>query len=72
MTYPSNELWSRTYTSWTRQNKKIWDARYGFYLAHGFDTRTLRDGTYLVQVKATDIRGNSGTRSVPFTVANAA
>ena len=72
VTYPSNELWSRTYTSWTRQNKKIWDARYGFYLAHGFDTRTLRDGTYLVQVKATDIRGNSGTRSVPFTVANAA
>lgn len=72
LTYPSNDLWSRTYTSWTRQNKKIWDARYGFYLAHGFDTRTLRDGTYFVQVKATDIRGNSGTRAFPFTVANAA
>ena len=59
-------LWGRTYTSWTRQNKKIWDARYGFYLAHGFDTRALRDGTYLVQVKATDIRGNSGTTSFPL------
>ena len=65
LTYPSNDLWSQTYTSWTRQNKKIWDARYGFYLVHGFDTRTLRDGTYLVQVKATDVRGNSGTGSFP-------
>ena len=72
LTYPPNELWSRTYTSWTRQNKKICDARYGFYLAHGFDTRTVRDGRYLVQVKATDIRGNSTTRSFPLTVANAA
>ena len=68
---PSNTLWSQTYTSWTRQNKKIWDARYGFYLVHGFDTRTLHDGTYLVEVKATDIRGNSGTRSFSLTVANA-
>ena len=71
LTYPSNTLWGQTYTSWTRQNKKIWDARYGFYLVHGFDTRTLRDGTYLVQVRATDIRGNSGTRSFPLTLANA-
>ena len=53
LTYPSNTLWGQTYTSWTRQNKKIWDARYGFYLVHGFDTRALRDGTYLVQVRAT-------------------
>ena len=70
LTYPSNDLWSRTYTSWTRQNKKIWDARYGFYLAHGLDSRTLADGTYRVQVKATDIRGNTGIGSFPLTVAN--
>jgi len=72
LTYPSNELWNRTYTSWTRQNKKVWDARYGFYLAHGLDTRALHDGTYFVQVEATDIRGNSGTRFFPLTVANVA
>ena len=71
LTYPSNTLWGQTYTNWTRQNKKIWDARYGFYLVHGFDTRALRDGPYLVQVRATDIRGNSGTTSFPLTVANA-
>ncbi len=70
LTYPSNDLWRQTYTEWTRQNKKIWDARYGFYLVHGLDTRTLRDGTYLVQVEATDIRGNTGTGSFPITVAN--
>ena len=72
LTYPSNELWNRTYTTWTRQNKKIWDARYGFYLARGLDTRALHDGTYVVQVEATDIRGNSGTGFFPLTVANAA
>jgi hypothetical protein len=70
LTYPSNDLWSRTYTPWTRQNKKIWDARYGFYLAHGLDTRTLADGRYVVQVTATDIRGNTGHGSFPLTVAN--
>ena len=70
LTYPSNDLWSRTYTSWTRQNKRIWDARYGFYLVHGFDTRTLHDGTYRVQVKATDIRGNTGSAFFPLEVAN--
>lgn len=70
LTYPSNDLWSRTYTSWTRQNKKIWDARYGFYLVHGFDTRALHDGTYRVQVKATDIRGNNASVSFPLEVAN--
>ena len=70
LTYPSNDLWSRTYVGWTRQNKKIWDGRYGFYLAHGFDTRTLRDGSYLVQTTATDVRGNTGTGLFPLTVAN--
>lgn len=70
LTYPSNGLWSRTYASWTRQNKKVWDARYGFYLVHGLDTRTLHDGTYRVEVEATDIRGNTGTGSFGLTVAN--
>jgi len=70
LTYPSNDRWSWTYTSWTRQNKKIWDARYGFYLAHGFDTRTVPDGKYVVEVTATDIRGNTGHGSFPLTIAN--
>jgi hypothetical protein len=70
LTFPSNSLWDRTYASWTRQNKKVWDARYGFYLIRNLDTLKLRDGAYDVQVRATDIRGNAGTGSFTLTVVN--
>ena len=70
MVYPPNERWSETYASRTRQNKKIWDARYRFYLVHDLNTRTLADGRYRVEVRATDIRGNAGTETFTLTVAN--
>jgi hypothetical protein len=72
LTYPSNERWNETYAGSTRQNKKIWDARYRFYLVHDLNTRSLRDGRYEVEVKATDIRGNCATRKFMLTVANGA
>ena len=34
-TYPSNEFVEPDVHELTRQNKEIWDARYGFYLVHG-------------------------------------
>jgi murein DD-endopeptidase MepM/ murein hydrolase activator NlpD len=71
LTYPSNTLFNRTYASWTRQNKRIWDARYGFYLTHDLDTRRLHDGSYDLEIRATDERGNVGTRSFTLTVVNA-
>jgi hypothetical protein len=70
LTYPSNDLWTSTYARWTRQNKKVWDARYRIYLVHGLDTRTLADGGYRVEVKATDIRGNTGTGEFTLTIVN--
>jgi hypothetical protein len=70
LTYPSNDLWTSTYARWTRQNKKVWNARYRFYLVHGLDTRTLDDGGYRVEVRATDIRGNTGTGQFTLTVVN--
>ena len=36
------------------------------------DTRTLRDGVYDLIVKASDIRGNSGSQTLRFTVHNRA
>jgi hypothetical protein len=69
-TYPSNRHWNAMYARWTRQNKKIWDARYRFYLAHDLDTRALEDGRYRVEVEATDIRGNTGAGTFTVTVAN--
>lgn len=70
LTYPSNDSWNETYARWTRQNKKKWDARYRFYLVHGLDTRSLRDGRYEVEVSATDIRGNHASCAFTLTVAN--
>lgn len=70
LTYPANERWTSTYARWTRQNKKCWNARYRFYLVHGLDTRTLGDGGYRVEVKVTDIRGNTATRSFTLSVGN--
>jgi hypothetical protein len=70
LTYPSNDRWTSTYARSTRQNKKVWDARYRIYLVHGLDTRTLADGEYGVEVKATDIRGNTGTAEFTLTIAN--
>lgn len=69
-TYPSNEVWNQTYARWTKQNKKIWDARYRFYLAHDLETRRLGDGRYRVEVEASDIRGNTGAEAFTLTVAN--
>ena len=70
LTYPSNDLWLQTYAKGTRQNKKAWDARYRFYLVHDLNTRSLRDGTYRVQIRATDVCGNRATREFTVTVAN--
>ena len=43
---------------------------YLFKLAQQFDTRTLRDGVYDLIVKASDIRGNSSSQTLRFTVHN--
>lgn len=44
--------------------------RYCFYLAHSWDTRRLTDGTYVLQVNATDTQGNRTVGSLRFRVAN--
>ena len=44
--------------------------RYLFLLSPRFDTNSLRNGIYELHVRATDIRGNTGTLTRPFSVAN--
>jgi hypothetical protein len=41
-----------------------------FYLAHTWTTAELEDGSYQLEVEATDLGGNTGMRRQPFTVAN--
>ena len=56
------------YAPGTRQNGPGAPGRYVFWLAHGFDTHALPDGSYVLEVAAEDTRGNTGTGSAAFTL----
>ena len=58
------------YAAGTRPNHRGHPGYFSFYLAHGFDTASLADGRYRLEVAATDIRGNTGLSTFPITVAN--
>lgn len=75
----SRDLWS-TYARGSHQNMSVFGAHYSFMqpgvydyrlAPGGLDTRTLRDSVYELVVKATDIRGNSTTAVLRFSVHNA-
>jgi hypothetical protein len=63
-------LFPLVYGPGTRQNRANRPGNYVYYLWHAWDSTSLADGTYTVEVAASDTRGNTGTLSVPFTVAN--
>jgi hypothetical protein len=67
---PPNTAYSSVYARWTRQNKKAREGRYRFVLADGWDSRSVFDGSYEVEIAATDTRGNTGTARFPITVLN--
>jgi murein DD-endopeptidase MepM/ murein hydrolase activator NlpD len=76
---PSNNLFWRIYARGTHQNMSVFGKHYSYmqpgqYLFRlapgGFDTRTLRDSVYDLIVTATDIRGNSSSLAVRFSVHN--
>jgi hypothetical protein len=59
---------SSVYATGTRQNRTYRPGWYRFYLAHGWDTDVLADGSYQLEVSALDIRGNEATATVSFVV----
>ena len=75
---PRNSSFWQVYARGTYQNQMVWGNHYSylergtylFKLAQQFDTRTLRDGVYDLIVKATDVRGNTGSQTLRFTVHN--
>jgi hypothetical protein len=67
---PRDDLYTTVFARWTRQNKASRPGRYRFFLAHGWDTRTVPDGRYHVVVCATDSRGNTTRRAFPLVIAN--
>jgi murein DD-endopeptidase MepM/ murein hydrolase activator NlpD len=72
LTIPSNDLYSTQYGRWTRQNKRNRPGRYRFVLQAGWNSRTVDDGRYVIEVAATDLRGNSGFARFPIRIANRA
>jgi len=61
------------YARWTRQNHP-WGGRgrgrYRFLLAHRFDTSSLSNGAHVLEVEASDTRGNTARAHVRFRVTN--
>jgi len=72
LTIPSNDRYRTQYARWTRQNKKNRVGRYRFVLFAGWDTRTLADGRYVVEVTASDVSGNRTVARFPIRIANRA
>jgi len=80
-TVPPNSAFWRIYARGTYQNMAVFGQHYS-YLQRGsylfrltprpFDTSRLEDGVYDLVVTATDIRGNTSSRSLRFTVHNRA
>ena len=62
--------YGRIYAPGTRQNHADTPGLYRFYLARTWSTALLPDGNYKLQVQATDLAGNTGTRTQAFTLAN--
>jgi hypothetical protein len=58
------------YATWTHQNRPGRAGRYGIYLRHGWDSTTVEDGSYTIEVVASDTRGNRSTLRTTLRVAN--
>jgi hypothetical protein len=67
---PPNLLYPLVYAPGTYQNKANRPGRYLFWVLHTFDTSTLPDGSYQLEVEASDTRGNVGTRTFAFRTVN--
>jgi hypothetical protein len=59
MTIPSASAFPDVFARGTTQNRTHVPGRYRTYLAHGWNAGNLGSGTYKVEVKATDVRGNT-------------
>jgi hypothetical protein len=67
---PDDDAFATQYARWTRQNKRNRIGRYRFVLAAGWDTRTLADGRYVVEIDASDVSGNRTLARFPIRIAN--
>ena len=67
---PDDDLYFAEYARWTRQNKRNRPGRYRFVLTTEWDTRTIADGRYVVEVSASDVSANTTVQRFAIRVAN--
>ncbi len=67
---PPTAAFSSIYAPGTWQNKGPRQGEYRFWLTRAFDTTTLANGTYWVEVQAVDLAGNVGTDETAITISN--
>jgi hypothetical protein len=65
-----NETFESVYAAGTRQNHPGHPGTYRFYLAKKWASTSLPDGSYTIEIRASDIRANTVVGHLPFTVAN--
>jgi hypothetical protein len=58
------------YAPGTKQNHPGRPGQYRYYLAHGWSSSALRDGSYAVEIRASDTRRNMVVARMRFTVDN--
>lgn len=68
---PPNSRYRAIYAPGTTQNHPPTPGRYRFELAAAFDTRAHPDGSYRLDVEASDTRGNASRGHLTLTITNA-
>jgi hypothetical protein len=67
---PPNVLYGWMYAPGSYENKAHRPGHYVYQLATGFDTATVVDGAYTLEIGASDTRNNIGTARVALVIAN--
>ena len=69
---PASDLnFATIYAPDTTQSHQNTPGTFHLWLKRGFDTDHYPDGQYLLEVEASDVRGNARTGNLPVTFANA-
>ena len=68
--HPPDGGFETVYATRTRQNRPNRPGTYRFYLARGWNSSSLRDGDYTIEVELSDSRGNRSRSSRAFTIAS--
>jgi hypothetical protein len=66
----ANDGFRAVYAVGSRQNRPNRPGRYRYRLAHAWDSLSVSDGDYRIQIEALDSRDNSARAQLPFTVDN--